>query len=85
MAALLSSEMGDQDKLLKYVAACKDMGVRVRIPSIQESHWKFTVQGNDIIFGLGAIKNVGEEGIRELVKDREENGPFASLLDLAAG
>ncbi len=82
MAALLSSEMGDQDKLLKYVAACKDMGVRVRIPSIQESHWKFTVHGSDIIFGLGAIKNVGEEGIRELVKEREENGPFASLLDL---
>ena len=82
MAALLSSEMGDQDKLLKYVAACKDMGVRVRIPSIQESHWKFTVQGADIIFGLGAIKNVGEESIRELVKEREENGPFASLLDL---
>ena len=82
MAALLSSEMGDQDKLLKYVAACKDMSVKIRIPSIQESEWKFTMQGRDIIFGLGAIKNVGEEGVKELVKDREENGPFTSLLDL---
>ena len=82
MAALLSSEMSDQDKLLKYVAACKDMRVKVRIPSIQESHWKFTVSGGDIIFGLGAIKNVGEEGIKELVSDREKNGVFTSLLDL---
>ncbi|MDR2488984.1 MAG: DNA polymerase III subunit alpha [Desulfovibrio sp.] len=81
MAALLSSEIGDQDKLLKYMAACKDMGVKVRIPSIQESAWKFTVQGRDIVFGLGAIKNVGEEGVKALVKEREDNGPFTSLLD----
>lgn len=82
MAALLSSEMGDQDKLLKYVSACKDMGVVVRPPSIQDSLWKFTVHDNAIVFGLGAIKNVGEEAIRELVLAREKDGPFASLLDL---
>jgi DNA polymerase-3 subunit alpha len=81
MAALLSSEIGNQDKLLKYVAACKDMGLTVRVPSIQESEWKFTVREKDILFGLGAFKNVGEEGVRELVKEREQNGPFASLLD----
>ena len=82
MAALLSSEMGDQDKLLKYVSACKDMGVTVRPPSIQESHWKFTVKDGAIIFGLGAIKNVGEEPVRELAAARDKDGPFVSLLDL---
>ena len=82
MAALLSSEMGDQDKLLKYVSACKDMDVTVRPPSIQDSHWKFTVHGGSVVFGLGAIKNVGEEAIREMVAARTQDGPFASLLDL---
>ncbi|MDL2317409.1 DNA polymerase III subunit alpha, partial [Desulfovibrio sp. OttesenSCG-928-A18] len=61
MAALLSSEMGDQDKLLKYVAACRDMNVCIEGPSIQDSHWKFTVNRGAILYGLGAIKNVGEE------------------------
>jgi DNA polymerase-3 subunit alpha len=82
MAALLSSEIGDQDKLLKYVSACKDIGVTVRPPSIQNSLWKFSVHDGSIVFGLGAIKNVGEEGVRELVAAREQNGPFISLLDL---
>jgi DNA polymerase-3 subunit alpha len=82
MAALLSSEMGDHDKLLKYVSACKDMGVQVLLPSIQSSQWRFAVQGNNIVFCLGGIKNVGEEAVRELVTEREKNGPFASLLDL---
>ncbi len=82
MAALLSSEMGDQDKLLKYISSCKDIGVRVRPPSIWNSQWKFTVHGGDIVFGLGAIKNVGEEAIKELTAAREKDGPFISLLDL---
>ena len=82
MAALLSSEIGDQDRLLKYVSACKDIGVTVRPPSIQNSLWKFGVHDGSIVFGLGAIKNVGEEAIRELVATREQDGPFVSLLDL---
>lgn len=82
MAALLSSEMGGQDKLLKYLSACRDIGVTVRPPSIQDSLWKFTVHGDSIVFGLGAIKNVGEEAVRELVAAREKDGPFVSLLDL---
>lgn len=82
MAALLSSEMGDQDKLLKYAAACRDMGVKILSPDVQKSRWKFTVDGDDVVFGLGGIKNVGKEAVRELVKSREKDGPFSSLLDL---
>lgn len=82
MAALLTSEMGNQDKLLKYVAACKDMGIAVLQPSVQLSGRAFTVHNENIVFGLGGIKNVGDEAIREIVTAREENGEFASLLDL---
>ena len=82
MAALLSSEMSDQDKLLKYISACKDMGVTVLPPDVRRSQWKFTVQDGAVIFGLGAIKNVGEEAVRELVAARDADGPFASLLDM---
>ncbi len=82
MAALLSSEMGDHDKLLKYVAACKDMNVAVQLPTVQKSCWKFTVDGESIVFGLGGIKNVGEEAVKDLVAARESGGPFTSFLDL---
>ena len=82
MSALLSSEMGNQDKLLKYVAACKDMGISVLTADVQKSDWGFTVFEDKIVFGLGGIKNVGEEAVRELVSAREESGPFTSLLDL---
>ncbi|EGY27661.1 DNA polymerase III, alpha subunit [Desulfovibrio sp. A2] len=82
MAALLTSEMGNQDKLLKYVAACKDMGIAVLQPNVQASRREFTVHEGAIVFGLGGIKNVGDEAIREIVDAREEGGVFASLLDL---
>ena len=81
MAALLTSETGDQDKLLRYVTECKDMGIKVLQPNVQLSHWAFSVHEEAIVFGLGAIKNLGEEAVRELVAEREENGPFISLLD----
>lgn len=82
MAALLSSEMGNQDKLLKYISACKDMGIPVTPPSVNHSQWAFTAQDGKVIFGLGGIKNVGDEAIRELIQSRNENGSYKSLYDL---
>ena len=82
MAALLSSEKGNQDKLLKYIAACRDMGIPVLSPSINDSDWDFAAKGEEVIFGLGGIKNVGREAVRELVESRQKDGPFISLLDL---
>ncbi|MCG8529999.1 MAG: DNA polymerase III subunit alpha [Desulfovibrionales bacterium] len=83
MAALMTSEMGNQEKVLKYVAACRDMGVAVRQANVQASRRQFTVHKGEVIFGLGAIKNVGDEAIREIVEAREEGGEFQSMLDLA--
>ena len=82
MAALLTSEIGNQDKILKYIAACKDMDIEVRQPDVQLSKRAFTVRDSAVVFGLGGVKNVGEEAIREIVRAREEDGPYASFLDL---
>ena len=84
MAALLTSEMGNQDKLLKYVAACKDMGIDVEQASVNRSLRAFSAHEDKVVFGLGGIKNVGDEAIREIVEARQADGPYASLLDLAS-
>ncbi len=82
MAALLTSEMGTQEKLLKYVAACKDMDIEVLAPSVNMSLRAFSAHENDVIFGLGGIKNVGDEAIGEIVNARNADGPYASLFDM---
>lgn len=82
MAALLTSEMGNQDKLLKYVSCCKDMGIDVVQPSVNQSQREFTAHNGQVVFGLGGIKNVGDEAIRELVEARKTEGGYTSLLDL---
>ncbi len=82
MAALMTSELGNQDKLLKYVAACKDMGIEVLPPDVNSSRREFTVKDGKIIFGLGAVKNVGDEAIREIVDAREAEGHFESVLNM---
>ncbi|WP_298994673.1 DNA polymerase III subunit alpha [uncultured Desulfovibrio sp.] len=82
MAALLTSEMGNQDKLLKYVSCCKDMDINVVQASVNQSQREFTAHGGKVVFGLGGIKNVGDEAIREIVEARAEGGEFASLFDM---
>ena len=82
MAALMTSEMGNQDKLLKYVACCKDMDIDVVQPSVNDSQRAFSAKNGRVVFGLGGIKNVGDEAIRELVDARAAEGDYASLLDL---
>lgn len=83
MAALLTSEMGNQDKLLKYVAACKDMNIEVRQANVNLSYREFTAVDDSVVFGLGGIKNVGDEAIREIVEARNSDGAYSSFLDLA--
>lgn len=82
MAALLTSEMGNQDKLLKYISCCRDMGIDVVKPCVNDSRREFTALGGKIVYGLGGIKNVGDEAIREIVEAREAKGPYKSLYDL---
>ena len=81
MAALMTSVLDSAAKISGYIAECKDMGIAVLPPDINHSEDTFTVEGNAIRFGLGAVKNVGRGLIRSMVKIRDEGGPFRSLED----
>ena len=84
MAALLTSEMGDTDKIVKYMEECRAMGLQVLPPDVNVSGVQFTVAGGTIRFGLAAIKNVGEAAIQSTLATREAKGPFTALADFCA-
>ena len=80
MAAQLSSEIGDTDKVVGYINEAREMGIAVLPPSINQSGRKFTVTGDrEIRFGLGAVRNVGRGAIESIIDAREADGPFDSL------
>ena len=81
MAALMTSVLDSATKISGYIAECKEMGICVLPPDINHSEDQFTVEGEAIRFGLGAVKNVGRGLIRSMVKKRTEGGPFKSLED----
>jgi len=81
MAALMSSEMGDTDKVIKNLAECREQGVAVLPPDVNEGQAHFTVVGEEIRFGLSAVKNVGEKAVDIICETREATGPFRSLFD----
>ncbi|MBW4467119.1 MAG: DNA polymerase III subunit alpha [Pegethrix bostrychoides GSE-TBD4-15B] len=81
MAALLTSNSGDQDKVQKYIATCMNMGITVEPPSINRSGIDFTPLSESILFGLSAVRNVGGGAIENLLAARAD-GPFVSLPDL---
>ncbi|MBL0892449.1 MAG: DNA polymerase III subunit alpha, partial [Gemmatimonadaceae bacterium] len=84
MAALLSSNIGKTEEVIKYIAEAREMGLEVLAPDVNESGWRFTVVGDTRIrFGLGAIRNVGRGAIDSLLEARAD-GPFTSLFDLCA-
>ncbi len=80
MAAMLTSEMSNTDKVVKYLSESKDMGIRVLPPDINASDLHFRAAGKDIVFGLAATKNVGEGAIRNILACREEKGNFTSFF-----
>lgn len=82
MAALLTSEKDNRDKIIKYLTSCKEKGINVFPPDINESLKDFTVAGNSIRFGLEAVKNVGAGAAEAIIRAREElGGRFKSLED----
>ncbi len=82
MAALLSSEIGDSDKVVTYIAEARDLDLKVLPPSVNQSGWKFTVTGDrEMRFGLGAVRNVGRGAIESIIGGRETGGPYRSLRD----
>ena len=82
MAALLSSQIGDTDSVVKYINEARELGLDVLPPDVNESGYKFTVVGEKRLrFGLGAIRNVGRTAIESILTARND-GPFTSLYDL---
>ncbi len=80
MAALMTSVLDSATKISGYIAECKELGIPVLPPDINHSDDPFTVEGDSIRFGLGAVKNVGHGLIRNIVAKRAD-GPFKSLED----
>ncbi len=81
MAALLTSEMGDSDKIIKYISQGREQGIEVLPPDVNESDRDFAVVGEKIRFGLAAVKNVGAGAIEAILSARHQDGNFISLLD----
>ncbi|HEY9596208.1 MAG TPA: OB-fold nucleic acid binding domain-containing protein [Cyanophyceae cyanobacterium] len=81
MAALLTASSGNQDKVQKYIATCSTMGIEVEQPDINRSEVDFTAVSRKILFGLSAIRNLGQGAIESILKARQD-GPFKSLADL---
>ncbi|MBR1970478.1 MAG: DNA polymerase III subunit alpha [Clostridia bacterium] len=84
MAALISSVMGNTNKVASYINNCAYNGINVLPPDINKSRADFSVVGNEIRFGLTTIKNVGENFVKALVAEREKNGEFKSLRDFVS-
>ena len=81
MAALLTSEKENIEKIAKYIKECKEMSVEVARPDINHSFSSFTVRDGKILFGLSAIKNVGPKAVEDIIRAREQDGLFTNIFD----
>ena len=79
MAALLTIERNNTDKVALYVAECRDLGVTVLPPDVNASDWPFSVTPEDVRFGLCAVKNVGDGAVEAILEARQRVGRFTSL------
>ena len=81
MAAMLNSYLGNLDKVPVYIDECKSLNIEILKPNINESELKFTAINGNIRFGLGSIKNVGIQPVKNIIKERNENGKYQSFTD----
>ncbi|WP_432697642.1 DNA polymerase III subunit alpha [Marinobacterium sp. YM272] len=82
MAAVMSSDMQTTEKVVIFIEECRQIGLTVRLPDVNDGEFKFAVNDKDeIIYGLGAIKGVGEGPVDAIVRARAEGGPFTDLFD----
>ena len=81
MAAVLSSYMGNADKLIKYIASCTHSGIPVLPPDVNSSNLEFTPLDEGIRFGLAGVRGVGGAVAEAIIAEREANGLFTSLHD----
>jgi DNA polymerase-3 subunit alpha len=81
MAALMTTDMGNADKIVGYFTECRDLGIKVLPPDVNESQKNFAVVDDGIRFGMAAIKNVGEGAVESVIAIRSETGHFKSFFD----
>lgn len=84
MAALMTFEMSDTDRTLKNLQECQELKIPVLPPNVNFGGVGFTVVKNSIVYGLAAIKGVGEKIVERVISEREKGGPFTGLLDFCA-
>lgn len=83
MAAVLSADMDNTDKVVVLIDECREMKLSILPPNVNLSEYRFTVQSRrEILYGLGAVKGVGQNAIEDILQERKNNGPFTDLLDL---
>ncbi|MBF0366424.1 MAG: DNA polymerase III subunit alpha [Oligoflexia bacterium] len=80
-ASLLSSELDDITKITTYINDAKALGIETLTPDVNESIWPFNVVDKNIRYGLGAVKNVGEAAVQEIIRERDLNGPYRSFVN----
>ena len=82
MAAVLSADMDNTDKVVSLIEACRSLGLQIVPPDVNRSDYRFTIEGDQaVVYGLGALKGVGEGVIEDVEKVRKTGGPFRDLLD----
>src|SRR5690606_30222030 len=84
MAAVLSADMHNTDKVVILIEECRSMKLRIDPPDVNVSEFKFTVNDDGrIVYGLGALKGVGEGAVAAIAECRAEGGPFKDLFDFS--
>lgn len=83
MAALMTSVMDFTSKVSEYIYHCRQMGIEILPPDINEGYGDFSVSGSNIRYGLSAIKGLGKPVIDAIIAEREANGPFVHMKDMA--
>lgn len=81
MAALMTSVIGNPDKVTGYIGSCKQMGIKVLPPDINKGYGNFSTCDEGILYCLSAVKSVGKQVINDIVEERNKNGEFVSLSD----
>ena len=81
LAATCTNDMNDTDRLAQLIREARDMGIEVLPPDVNLSQKEFSVENGKIVFGLLGIKNVGSGAVDAIIREREEHGPFTSVLD----
>lgn len=84
MAAALTSEMGNSTRITTFRNECKELGIELIAPDINEGYGHFTVADGKIIFSLAAVKNVGSSAVESIVEAREKGGKFADITDFCS-